>query len=142
MSFLVSCNPPARQEFNRDGSQGELLSRSDSPLTHNCPGLDRTRNSAKREALKLMRLAAGAEEVSDKHPAAPGNVLSSRELLCERLLRFSRPSEALIEFERSLKRDSATFVVFAVQLAAQISQWQQPEGLQLLLEAFQHCHQR
>jgi hypothetical protein len=47
-----------------------------------------------------------------------GSVLSSREILFEMPLGINRPSEALIEFERSLKRDLTTFLVFALQLAA------------------------
>ncbi len=57
------------------------------------------------EALQLMRAAADAEEASDKHPITPGNVVPSRELLGDMLLALNRPSEALAEFERSLKRD-------------------------------------
>jgi tetratricopeptide (TPR) repeat protein len=61
------------------------------------------------EALQLMRGAAGLEEASDKHPVTPGNVVPSRELLGEMLLALNRPSEALAEFERSLKRDPNRF---------------------------------
>ena len=56
-----------------------------------------------------MRAAADAEDASDKHPVTPGNVLPSRELLGEMLLSLNRPSEALREFERSLKRDPNRF---------------------------------
>jgi tetratricopeptide (TPR) repeat protein len=61
------------------------------------------------EALRLMRAAAEAEEASDKHPVTPGNVVPSRELLGEVLLATNQPAEALIEFERSLKRDPNRF---------------------------------
>ena len=37
------------------------------------------------EAVSLMRVAAEAEEASDKHPVTPGNVAPSRELLGEML---------------------------------------------------------
>lgn len=57
------------------------------------------------EALQLMRAAAEAEEASDKHPVTPGNVVPSRELLGEMLLALGQSNEALVEFERSLKRD-------------------------------------
>lgn len=57
------------------------------------------------EALRLMRAAAEAEEASDKHPVTPGNVVPSRELLGEMLLITNQPTQALAEFERSLKRD-------------------------------------
>jgi hypothetical protein len=61
------------------------------------------------EALQLMTAAAQAEEASDKHPVTPGNVVPSRELLGEMLLMLKRPAEALVEFERSLKRDVNRF---------------------------------
>lgn len=61
------------------------------------------------EAVSLMRAAAAAEEASDKHPVTPGNVVPSRELLGEMLLALDRPAEALVEFERSLKRDPNRF---------------------------------
>ncbi|HSF47996.1 MAG TPA: hypothetical protein VLA73_06510 [Burkholderiales bacterium] len=61
------------------------------------------------EALQLMRDAAQLEEASDKHPVTPGNVVPSRELLGEMLLALDRPSEALAEFKRSLKRNPNRF---------------------------------
>jgi tetratricopeptide (TPR) repeat protein len=61
------------------------------------------------EALQLMRAAADAEEATDKHPVTPGNVVPSRELLGEMLLAAGQPQQALIEFERSLKRDPNRF---------------------------------
>jgi hypothetical protein len=61
------------------------------------------------EGLQLMRAAAKAEEASDKHPVTPGNVVPSRELLGEMLLILNRPSDALVEFEQSLKRDVNRF---------------------------------
>ena len=61
------------------------------------------------EALRLMRSAAEAEEASDKHPVTPGNVVPSRELLGEMLLLQDQPALALVEFERSLKRDANRF---------------------------------
>lgn len=57
------------------------------------------------DALQLMRTAADAEDASDKHPVTPGNVAPSRELLAEMLLLVDEPAQALIEFERSLRRD-------------------------------------
>jgi hypothetical protein len=61
------------------------------------------------EAVQWMRTAAEAEEASDKHPVTPGNVVPSRELLGEMLLALDQPAEALVEFERSLKRDPHRF---------------------------------
>jgi len=63
----------------------------------------------KDEALQLMRAAADGEEATDKHPVTPGNVVPSRQLLGEMLLAAGEPQQALIEFERSLKRDPNRF---------------------------------
>jgi hypothetical protein len=60
-------------------------------------------------ALQLMRAAAEAEEASDKHPVTPGNVVPSRQLLGEMLMALNQPAMALIEFEKSLKRDPNRF---------------------------------
>jgi predicted Zn-dependent protease len=56
-----------------------------------------------------MRIAADSEEASDKHPVTPGNVVPSRQLLGEMLLDVGQPRQALVEFERSLKRDPNRF---------------------------------
>jgi predicted Zn-dependent protease len=61
------------------------------------------------KALQLMRAAADAEEATDKHPVTPGNVVPSRQLLGEMLLAAGQPQQALVEFERSLKRDPNRF---------------------------------
>lgn len=61
------------------------------------------------EAIRLMHEAADAEEASDKHPVTPGNVATCRQLLGEMLLELDRPTQALAEFERSLKRDPNRF---------------------------------
>jgi len=61
------------------------------------------------EGLQLMRAAADAEEATDKHPVTPGNVVPSRQLLGEMLLSVGQLQQALIEFERSLKRDPNRF---------------------------------
>jgi tetratricopeptide (TPR) repeat protein len=54
------------------------------------------------DALKLMRSAADLEDSTEKHPVTPGAVLPARELLGDLLIELNRPSEALIEYERSL----------------------------------------
>ncbi len=61
------------------------------------------------EAVHLMRVAADAEDASDKHPVTPGNVAPSRELLGEMLMLLDFPAQALVEFERSLARDPNRF---------------------------------
>lgn len=54
------------------------------------------------DALQLMRSAADLEDSTEKHPVTPGAILPARELLGDLLLELNRPSEALIEYERSL----------------------------------------
>jgi tetratricopeptide (TPR) repeat protein len=61
------------------------------------------------EAVQLMRAAAELEEASDKHPVTPGNIVPSRELLGEMFIALNQPTQALPEFERSLKRDPNRF---------------------------------
>jgi len=60
-------------------------------------------NGKNEEALKLMRSAADLEDSTEKHPVTPGAVLPARELLGDLLLELNRPSEALIQYERSLE---------------------------------------
>ena len=74
------------------------------------------------EALQLMRASADAEEESDKHPVTPGNVVPSRQLLGEMLLAAGQPQQALLEFERSLKRDPNRFRgIYGAARAAQVA---------------------
>ncbi len=59
----------------------------------------------RQEALDLMRKAADREDASDKHPVTPGPLAPARELLGEMLLEAGRPTEALVEFERSQQKE-------------------------------------
>ena len=59
----------------------------------------------KDEALSLMRMAADAEDKSEKHIVTPGRILPARELLGEMLLELDRPADALKEFEKSQIRE-------------------------------------
>ena len=61
------------------------------------------------DAVQLMRVAAKAEEASDKHPVTPGNVVPCRELLGEMLMALNQPAQAFVEYELSLKRDPNRF---------------------------------
>lgn len=56
------------------------------------------------EAVHLMRAAADLDDATEKHPVTPGSILPAREQLGELLLDLGRPSEALAEYEASLKR--------------------------------------
>ncbi len=74
------------------------------------------------DALQLMRMAAAAEDASDKHPVTPGNVAPSRELLAEMLVQLDKPAAAFAEFERSLQRDPNRFrSVFGAAQAAEVA---------------------
>ena len=55
-------------------------------------------------ALRLMRAAADLDDATEKHPVTPGSILPAREQLGELLLELGRPTEALVEYEASLKR--------------------------------------
>jgi tetratricopeptide (TPR) repeat protein len=55
------------------------------------------------EALLLMRGAADLDDATDKHPVTPGAILPAREQLGELLLELKQPTQALQEFETSLR---------------------------------------
>jgi tetratricopeptide (TPR) repeat protein len=57
----------------------------------------------KEEALNLMRSAADLEDTTEKHPVTPGSIRPAHELLAELLLEQGDPSQALREFEASLR---------------------------------------
>ncbi|HEY5610773.1 MAG TPA: hypothetical protein VIL97_06185, partial [Thermoanaerobaculia bacterium] len=55
------------------------------------------------EAEQMMREAAKLEDSTEKHPVTPGSIVPARELLADLLLELKRPSEAVAEYEASLK---------------------------------------
>ena len=55
------------------------------------------------DALRQLRHAADHEDSTDKHPVTPGVILPARELLGEMLLELKQPTEALVEFEGTLR---------------------------------------
>jgi tetratricopeptide (TPR) repeat protein len=61
------------------------------------------------EGLQMMRAAADAEDLTDKHIVIPGLLAPARELLGEMLLEAKRPAEALKEFEASQKKEPNRF---------------------------------
>jgi tetratricopeptide (TPR) repeat protein len=63
----------------------------------------------KEKALNLMRLAAGMEATTEKHPVTPGEILPSRELLADMLLDMGLYQEALTEYEAALVRSANRF---------------------------------
>ena len=57
------------------------------------------------EAIRLMRAAADAEDLTEKHIVSPGRLVPARELLGEMLLEANRAPEALAAFEASQGRE-------------------------------------
>jgi hypothetical protein len=55
--------------------------------------------------LALARAAADTEEVTDKHPVTPGELLPARELEADMLLAAGRPAEARKAYLATLKRE-------------------------------------
>jgi len=56
------------------------------------------------DAVRLMRAAAELDDATEKNPVTPGPILPAREQLGELLLILGRPTEALAEYEASLRR--------------------------------------
>jgi hypothetical protein len=56
-------------------------------------------------ALALARAAADTEEVTDKHPVTPGELLPARELEADLLLAAGRPEEARQAYRATLARE-------------------------------------
>jgi hypothetical protein len=61
------------------------------------------------EALRQMELAASMEDGTEKSAVTPGPLSPARELLGEMLLELTRPTEALEEFEATLKKEPRRF---------------------------------
>jgi hypothetical protein len=61
------------------------------------------------DAIQLVRAAADLESGMDKHPVTPAAILPARELLADLLLELDRPTEALVEYQRSLAAEPKRF---------------------------------
>jgi hypothetical protein len=57
------------------------------------------------QALRAMRVAAGAEDATEKAAVTPGPLAPARELLGDMLMKLNRPSDALIEYTRTQQRE-------------------------------------
>ncbi len=62
-----------------------------------------------QEALQILRAAADAEDLTEKHPVTPGPIVPARELLGEMLLELNQPALALKEFEASHAKEPNRF---------------------------------
>ena len=63
----------------------------------------------KVEGVRLMRVAADAEDATDKAAISPGPIAPARELLGEMLMEAGTPSEALVAFEATMKKEPNRF---------------------------------
>ena len=59
--------------------------------------------------LNTMKLAAGMEDSTEKHPVTPGEVLPARELLGDMLLEAKQNKEALLAYETALQKSPNRF---------------------------------
>ena len=72
--------------------------------------------------LALARAAADTEQVTDKHPVTPGELLPARELQADMLLAAGRPAEARKAYLATLKREPGRArSVFGAARAAQLA---------------------
>ncbi len=62
-----------------------------------------------KKAKEIMFLAAELEDATEKSPVTPGELLPVREMLGDLLLEMGQPSEALLQYELSLKRSPNRF---------------------------------
>lgn len=73
-------------------------------------------------ALALARSAAEAEDVTDKHPITPGELLPARELEADMLLAAGRHAEARAAYRATLKREPGRArSIFGAARAAQLA---------------------
>jgi len=80
------------------------------------------REGKNNEALKLMTIAAGMEDSTEKHPVTPGEVIPARELLGDMLLQSNKPEKALEAYEANSKKHPNRFNgLYGAALAAERS---------------------
>ena len=76
----------------------------------------------KTEALNLMKVAAGMEDSTEKHPVTPGAVLPARELYADMLLEMKRNQMASKAYEAVLQKNPNRFnSVYGAGIAAERS---------------------
>jgi tetratricopeptide (TPR) repeat protein len=63
----------------------------------------------KDEAIKLMHVAADMEDMTQKHPVTPGEVIPARELLGDMLLHVNKPDAALEAYEEDIRKHPNRF---------------------------------
>ena len=76
----------------------------------------------RQEALKRMKSAAELEDGTEKSAVTPGPLAPARELLGEMLLQMKEPTQALEQFEATLKKEPRRFrSLYGAAHAAQLS---------------------
>lgn len=76
----------------------------------------------KTEAAALMREAADQEDQTDKSAISPGPLAPARELLGEMLIELGQPAQALVEFEKTTKKEPNRFRgVYGAARAAELA---------------------
>ena len=76
----------------------------------------------KGEALRRMKFAAELEDGTEKSAVTPGPLAPARELLGEMLLQMNQPTQALEQFEMTLKKEPGRFrALYGAAHAAQLS---------------------
>ncbi len=76
----------------------------------------------KEEALRQMRSAAELEDGTEKSAVTPGPLAPARELLGEMLLQMNESTQALEQFEATLKKEPGRFrALYGAARAAQLS---------------------
>src|SRR5579859_1218050 len=76
----------------------------------------------KEEALRQMKAAAELEDGTEKSAVTPGPLAPARELLGEMLLEMNEPSQALEQFEATLKKEPGRFhALYGAAHAAELS---------------------
>ncbi|MGB8324464.1 MAG: hypothetical protein WCE52_16010 [Candidatus Acidiferrum sp.] len=76
----------------------------------------------KEDALRHMDLAAELEDGTEKSAVTPGPLAPARELLGEMLLQLNQPTQALEQFELTLKKEPGRFrALYGAAHAAQLS---------------------
>jgi hypothetical protein len=74
------------------------------------------------DALRQMELAANMEDGTEKSAVTPGPLSPARELLGDMLLEMNKPTEALAQFEATLKKEPRRFrSLYGAAHAAQLS---------------------
>ncbi len=73
-----------------------------------------------KEALALMAEAAAMEDLTQKHPVTPGEVIPARELLGDMLMAMNKHTDALVAYEGVLKKAPNRFnSLYGAALAAE-----------------------